>query len=293
VSAARNVRVPARLNYAALDSDVAPELRATIACRIGLINLDPLVECGSFGAIAHLMSNGSSAFPNLADPLADYVEHIHPAHDDVSSYNRERSATARMLEICSPRRLLRGGGVIELAQIASACLAVPTISLRTGLACSAADSRGSRQVYPSIEEWPFLARELTLFAREQSCPIAVAFAAYVGVIHAHFLGDGNKRIARIIMNGLLAESGMPAVYLTSRIAVTELAAAEVIKVRRVIHGGDWASLLRFYADIALLFRSVQQIAPGMADGSFSLPVGQCRPVGLGCADHLRQATRRP
>lgn len=118
--------------------------------------------------------------------------------------------------------------------------------------------------YPCVDSVPSLLHELDTFRQRYDAlfPFCSAAVAFVAIVHAHPFSDGNGRTARTVFNVLTSIAIGRTVSLPLAVIALLTNGGFVLKLRRAMHGGEWAGFFCFLAAAGWAFADVE--LPGKA-----------------------------
>ena len=134
-----------------------------------------------------------------------------------------------------------------------------TAAFREGRVSTMPDMFKNVVDYPSVDSVPSLLHELDTFRQRYGAlfPFCSAAVAFVAIVHAHPFSDGNGRTARTAFNVLTSIAIGRAVSLPLAVITLLTDGGFVLKLRRAMHGGEWAGFFRFLAAAGCAFADVE------------------------------------
>lgn len=130
---------------------------------------------------------------------------------------------------------------------------------RTGFVKLSDDRAGNQIYFPPVSEVPQQLERLRLLLAEpaEAPPLFTAAAAYLMLLNCHPFTDGNGRTARVVVNHLLRQAGMPGdVYLPIHEIARRSDGGYEIALRLAELRGDWASFLRWLLNMLACCRAI-------------------------------------
>ncbi len=190
------------------------------------------------------------SYPELSDPLVEFIGSTHGATNDISStFEREIFAARNMGVAGSEFGCDLGTNLCTALIAARQAYGFSEVEIRRVAAQTDVPTGEVSTLYPDPDKISnLLAVASSAITGLQESDVALsAIFAYCAVIHCHAFSDGNKRTARVLWAKIIAPKGRDAVPLALLSNLNR--SSFIIQFRRVLLFGNWEPLI-VYLSIA-------------------------------------------
>lgn len=219
----------------------------------------------SLETLAAVIGNSSalSAPPSFRDELEHYI--------DVEAVDHSSELAKAKMEWAVYSRLISLTPLIQHTSFEDFLTIVLDIHRRLGAGSNSwrqvavglrPDRAGNRVVFPPYRHCRDLLSNLHeyLIANTHTDPFLSACAALVTVLYAHPFDDGNGRTARVLYNLVVGSALRTRHFIPLPLMTIIHRGSFLIKLRRVLYGGEWKPLQALLTDAAHLSCTLQDCA---------------------------------